>query len=1094
MRFQQLNRDPNTVMRKKLVKSKKNWVVVSSLSIAGGLFLLGAPSYVANAATTTDAVQQEVVTPTSSDSGTTSTTASDGSTDTSSPDNGVTGSATNGTKETVKSDSEDTNTPINGTDDKSATSGSTTNSDGTGNNGTETTNGDGNTQNQPQVQAFSAESTPIVEDTSATKNSGNGWSYDPDTTTLTINGQLDEGNGSYQEDRWGGNTANITTIKTVEGAIAPVDSSYLFANMTSLTSTNSDFSHLETGDTINAQGMFTNDTSLTTPDFSNNDFSKMENISHMFENDHALITIQLGAMPFKSIVNGSYAFADCENLTDFLGQYSPQYSSTNAWYVEKDTVANLISMFKNDKSLNTIQLTTWGWKDGTETGDSSLGEGMFDGTNLSSIKISATLKFNPKTALTSSKGIKWTDTTFGQSFSGVPTFDENGNPTGGLGSLYTGISTTQLQGKDDLKNKYLVWNASGVPDSTTQVSNLVTIHTTHDGTTSDITTTAHGTWNSTVNVKVPTSYSFDPNKSPYVTSVETVPVVLGFTEATATDTVPYTPAVAKSGNVSVKTSNGTSIDIPVTAADTDTIGDTKTVTVTNDQIKNLAPGYHLANNAESTDIEVKFISPTTDNPDITGTSTSTIELVGDDVAAINDGSVFTNQGTNKDIPVTVTVPAGTIGTTVHVTVSTPGYQSEDILATTNVVNGQNVVTYTDKDGKVIDNDNPLTLTGNPVESKDIDIPAIAGGDDETQKVTLKAGKVGDTQEITLTKDEPGYTNPTIVVTYGPNGELTIVDKATGNPITKEAPAKYIGTPNKATTITFTKPDGTTQVIDIPEGAGNYGDAPITYTADSVNGYTSPSVIVTYTIGGVPTISYASDPNKTVLSTDKLTYTPIPTNSGNTDNQENGDIEYKNQTISTYADKPAVELYQLGQDGKMTLVTNRSLATATDWQSDAVITVDGVGYYRVSTNEWAKMSQAYPYTAPNVYVRAYSDSAKPLYKAESDLIKNRSLAANSSWVADHQTYVINGTKHYRVSTNEFVDEKDVYEYTPVNEIVTTHSGSSARLYTAKGDLVSNRSLSAHSSWKTDSITTINGEQYYRVSTNEFVKAADIDVNR
>ena len=53
MRFEQLKKDPNSVVRKKLVKSKKNWIVVSSLSIAGGLFLLGGPSYVAKADVTT---------------------------------------------------------------------------------------------------------------------------------------------------------------------------------------------------------------------------------------------------------------------------------------------------------------------------------------------------------------------------------------------------------------------------------------------------------------------------------------------------------------------------------------------------------------------------------------------------------------------------------------------------------------------------------------------------------------------------------------------------------------------------------------------------------------------------------------------------------------------------------------------------------------------------------------------------------------------------------------------------------------------------------------------------------------------------------
>ncbi len=57
MRFQQLKHDPNTIEKKRLVKSKKNWVVLSSLSIAGGLFLLSAPSVLVKADTTDDQVQ-----------------------------------------------------------------------------------------------------------------------------------------------------------------------------------------------------------------------------------------------------------------------------------------------------------------------------------------------------------------------------------------------------------------------------------------------------------------------------------------------------------------------------------------------------------------------------------------------------------------------------------------------------------------------------------------------------------------------------------------------------------------------------------------------------------------------------------------------------------------------------------------------------------------------------------------------------------------------------------------------------------------------------------------------------------------------------
>ncbi|WP_025024605.1 BspA family leucine-rich repeat surface protein [Companilactobacillus nodensis] len=42
MRFQQLKHNPNTIVRKKLYKSGKNWVVMSSLAFASGLVFLGA--------------------------------------------------------------------------------------------------------------------------------------------------------------------------------------------------------------------------------------------------------------------------------------------------------------------------------------------------------------------------------------------------------------------------------------------------------------------------------------------------------------------------------------------------------------------------------------------------------------------------------------------------------------------------------------------------------------------------------------------------------------------------------------------------------------------------------------------------------------------------------------------------------------------------------------------------------------------------------------------------------------------------------------------------------------------------------------------
>ncbi|WP_125711590.1 SLAP domain-containing protein [Companilactobacillus kedongensis] len=1230
MRFQQLKRDSNSVMKKKLVKSKKNWVVVSSLSLAGGLFLLGTPTYVAKAATT-DTIQTAL-----SQAAAESPTPTDGLTD--AAGSGSAAGATDGSGTSSTGDTGDgtkdgsTGAGATGTQAQqpAANGGSESGSTGTGSGSTTGDNtpapsngagstdpqpasdgtGDGSTgetaqSEQPTAQAFSVEGAPVA---TATKTmSGTGWTTDG--TTLTINGQLDETTKDYPD--WGGNASTITAVVVKNAITAPKDSSHMFASMPLLNSV--DISKMDTSNVDSTEGMFANDTSLLNLDLSQNLFTMVTNLSHMFENDHKLTKISFPLGAFTKIIDGSYAFANCENLSEIAGPDvgGKPTSATNNWIANNAT--DLRAMFKNDASLNTINLYGWKWTNNRpssewpKTGDSSLGEGMFDGTNLDSISLSSSLYFNPKTMLTSSNGPIWqsdnSNTT--KSFYGVPQTNPASGVSNGLGALFNGIAW-------DSNNNVLTFDSKGSALAAgSDVTNHVTIKTNHGDIVQDI----KGTVGDPGTIDIPGTYKFANGNTYTRTSTATsASFTFGQTMATATASdgadVTYEALPATSGKVTATTSDGSSITFTV-PADGYHVGDTGNIDITTDPIKSeiasqLPAGYHIA---DGTTVGVTF----TNNPDtpVTVDAGTTVALVGNDatdksydVTLANGDTVSTplpagakvgdhlsfapktetgykpnidnitgtidtsgkfvpdkdlvytgNDATDKSYDVTLAngdtvstpLPAGAkVGDhlsfapktetgyttnldTVYGTIDPSGkfVPDKDLVYTGNdatdksydvtLANGDTVSTplpagakvgdhisfapktetgYTtnldtvygtiDPSGKFVP-DKDLVYTGDTIGPTDITIPSTVGQQSIDQPIHITGGKVGDTQEVNL-PNEDGYTTPKITVTYGPNNTFTFSNTNTKEPISN---AKYIGTPNKATTITFTKPDGSTQVINVP--AGNYGDKEQTYTADPVNGYTSPSVIVTYTIGGVPTITYANDPNKTVTDTDKLTYTPIPTSSGNTDTPENGDIEYKNQTISTYADKPAVALYQLGADGKMTKSTTRSLATATDWQSDAVITIDGVGYYRVSTNEWALMSQAYPYTAPNVYVRAYSDSAKELYKAESDLIKTRSLAPNSSWIADHQTYVINGTKHFRVSTNEFVDESDVYVYTPVNMVVTTHAKTTASLYTAKGDLVTNRSLSANSSWKTDSITTINGEQYYRVSTNEFVKAVDVDVN-
>ncbi|WP_368791305.1 SLAP domain-containing protein [Companilactobacillus farciminis] len=333
----------------------------------------------------------------------------------------------------------------------------------------------------------------------------------------------------------------------------------------------------------------------------------------------------------------------------------------------------------------------------------------------------------------------------------------------------------------------------------------------------------------------------------------------------------------------------------------------------------------------------------------------------------------------------------------------------------------------------------------------------------------------------------GYTTSTdtLKVTYDANGNATI----------NTSDVSYTGVENKVTSINLKTPDGIVP-LDIP--AGHFGDEPVTITAPSISGYTAPSIIVTFGADGIPTIVDAKTPDKEISTSDTLTYSRIPSShtiiQKDTEKTDIATPKQNSQNVATYSEKGQILLYTLGEDNKMTAISNYGLAKQSTWYSDEQITVDGIQYLRVATNKWVKASQVYSYQDLNQYVRTYDKTVKVLYKSEDEVINNRILQPNTSWFSDRTTYVINGDKYYRVATNEFVSAKDAYIYQPTNMVVKTHTDSSSKnLYTAKGELITNRSLVADSNWLVDSIVYIEGIKYYRVATNEFVKASDVDIN-
>jgi hypothetical protein len=85
--------------------------------------------------------------------------------------------------------------------------------------------------------------------------------------------------------------------------------------------------------------------------------------------------------------------------------------------------------------------------------------------------------------------------------------------------------------------------------------------------------------------------------------------------------------------------------------------------------------------------------------------------------------------------------------------------------------------------------------------------------------------------------------------------------------------------------------------------------------------------------------------------------------------------------------------------------------------------------------------------------------------------------------------IQGTKYYRLSNNRLIRIADAYIYTPVNLSVKAHPDKYINIFTAEGYLIRSEKL-ANIILNIDAFTYINGEKYYRISNNEFVRSIDV----
>lgn len=161
---------------------------------------------------------------------------------------------------------------------------------------------------------------------------------------------------------------------------------------------------------------------------------------------------------------------------------------------------------------------------------------------------------------------------------------------------------------------------------------------------------------------------------------------------------------------------------------------------------------------------------------------------------------------------------------------------------------------------------------------------------------------------------------------------------------------------------------------------------------------------------------------------------------------------------------------------------RVVSPSSGWKYSKIVKIDGNDYYQVATNEFVPVKSGIPYTAVPETTSVGITSSTPIYNSKGESI-GTTLPANTSWRTDSYA-TINGEKMYRIATDEWIPASSLTTYQPISSTYTTKG--EIPLYDHTGKLIG-KTLAPGTSWKTDQLATINGREYYRVATNEYVLA-------
>lgn len=160
-----------------------------------------------------------------------------------------------------------------------------------------------------------------------------------------------------------------------------------------------------------------------------------------------------------------------------------------------------------------------------------------------------------------------------------------------------------------------------------------------------------------------------------------------------------------------------------------------------------------------------------------------------------------------------------------------------------------------------------------------------------------------------------------------------------------------------------------------------------------------------------------------------------------------------------------------------------LAPNSQWQYSKIVMIDQQPYYEITNNEFLAVNDGVVFTPSNSPMILHINNSTTVYNSKGQPL-NTSSTITGNWQTDGFAF-INGVKMYRIANDEWISAKDAYVFQRINK--TFYSKTTTPLYDKSGNLIPNQTLPAHRTWKIDQQITIGNQNYYRVATNEFIKA-------